>query len=84
MKTMFFTQAADDALAQAMAEDSRIVVFWRRYSSAATRPSGALWPQTRARYTHQRKRLFRAGVAAAMAGLRPVVEMYMVDFLAFA
>jgi len=26
MKTMFFTQAADDALSQAMAEDPRIIV----------------------------------------------------------
>jgi pyruvate/2-oxoglutarate/acetoin dehydrogenase E1 component len=27
MRTMFFTQAIDDALAQAMADDPRIILF---------------------------------------------------------
>jgi pyruvate/2-oxoglutarate/acetoin dehydrogenase E1 component len=78
---MTFAQAVDDALAQAMADDPRIVVFGedipllrrdllvrfgvRRVLGAPISESAFLG----------------AGVAAAMAGLRPVVELFMVDFI---
>ena len=81
MRNMFFTQAIDDALAQAMADDPGIILFGedvpllRRNLLARFGPS-------RVRTTPISESAFLgAGVAAAMAGLRPVVEMYMVDFL---
>lgn len=81
MKTMFFTQAIDDALAQAMAGDPRIIVFGEdaptlrrdllvRFGSGRVRGS----PISESAFVG-------AGIAAAMTGLRPVVEVYMVDFL---
>ncbi|MHB0978676.1 MAG: alpha-ketoacid dehydrogenase subunit beta [Thermoleophilia bacterium] len=81
MRTMFFTQAADDALAQAMADDPNIVVFGEDVP-LLRRDLLARFGPKRVRGTPISESAFLgAGVAAAMAGLRPVVEMYMVDFL---
>ncbi|MCE5211076.1 MAG: pyruvate dehydrogenase [Deltaproteobacteria bacterium] len=80
MKTMFFTQAADDALSQAMAEDPRIIVFGEDIPLLRRDLLVRFGPK-RVRGTPISESAFLgAGVAAAMAGLRPVVEMYMVDF----
>ena len=81
MKTMFFTQAVDDALSQAMADDSRIVVFGEDIPLLRRDLLVRFGPK-RVRGTPISESAFLgAGVAAAMAGLRPVVEIYMVDFL---
>lgn len=82
MRTMTFTQAVDDALAQAMADDPRIVVFGEDIPLLRRDLLVRFGPQ-RVRGTPISESAFLgAGVAAAMAGLRPVVEMYMADFLA--
>src|SRR5512135_2265109 len=84
MKTMFFTQAVDDALAQAMASDPRILLFGEDIPLLRKNLLVRFGPQ-RVRNTPISESAFLgAGVAAAMAGLRPVVEMYMVDFLGVA
>ena len=81
MRTMAFTQAIDDALAQAMAEDPRIVVFGEDVPLLRRELLARFGPK-RVRGTPISESAFLgAGVAAAMAGLRPVVEIYMVDFL---
>lgn len=81
MTTMFFTQAVDDALAQAMADDARIVLFGEDVPMLRRDLLVRFGPK-RVRGTPISESAFLgAGVAAAMAGLRPVVEMYMVDFL---
>ena len=81
MRTMFFTQAIDDALAQAMADDSRIILFGEDIPLIRRNLLVRFGPK-RVRGTPISESAFLgAGVAAAMAGLRPVVEMYMVDFL---
>ena len=81
MKTMSFIQAADDALAQAMAEDPNIIVFGEDIPLLRRDLLVRFGPR-RVRGTPISESAFLgAGVAAAMAGLRPVVEMYMVDFL---
>ncbi len=81
MKTMFFTQAVDDALAQAMADDERILVFGEDVPLLRRNLLVRFGPE-RVRATPISESAFLgAGVAAAMAGLRPVVELYMVDFL---
>lgn len=84
MRTLLFSEAVDDALAQAMAEDPRVVIFGedvpllRRDLAVrfgARRVFGA--PISESAF-------LGAGTAAAMAGLRPVVELYMIDFAAVA
>jgi pyruvate/2-oxoglutarate/acetoin dehydrogenase E1 component len=78
---MSFSQAIDDALAQAMAGDERILVYGEDVpllrSSLLAR-----FGSRRVRGTPISESAFLgAGVTAAMAGLRPVVELYMVDFI---
>lgn len=81
MRTMFFTQAVDDALAQAMAEDDRIILFGEDTPLLRRNLLVRFGPR-RVRGTPISESAFLgAGVAAAMAGLHPVVELYMVDFL---
>ncbi|MFC1883176.1 alpha-ketoacid dehydrogenase subunit beta [Thermodesulfobacteriota bacterium] len=81
MRKLFFTQAVDDALAQAMADNQDIIVFGEDVPLLRRNLLVRFGPR-RVRGTPISESAFLgAGVAAAMAGLRPVVEMYMVDFL---
>lgn len=81
MRTMFFTQAVDDALTQAMVADPRIILFGEDVPLLRRNLLVRFGPK-RVRGTPISESAFLgAGVAAAMAGLRPVVELYMVDFL---
>ncbi len=84
MKTMRFTEAVDDALGQAMAADPRIILWGEDLPILRRNLLVRFGPQ-RVRGTPISESAFvGAGVAAAMAGLRPVVELYMVDFLGVA
>ncbi len=81
MRTLGYTAAIDDALAQAMAQDPRIVVLGEDVPMLRRDLLVRFGPK-RVRGTPISESAFLgAGVAAAMAGLRPVVELYMVDFL---
>ena len=81
MKTMSFTQAVDDAISQAMADDPRIIVFGEDIPMLRRDLLVRFGPK-RVRGTPISESAFLgAGVSAAMAGLRPIVEIYMVDFL---
>jgi pyruvate dehydrogenase E1 component beta subunit len=81
---MTFGRAADDALGQAMAADQRIIVMGEDVPLLRRELLVRFGPR-RVRATPISESAFLgAGVAAAMAGLRPVVEVYMVDFLAVA
>jgi pyruvate dehydrogenase E1 component beta subunit len=81
---MTFGEAIEDALAQAMADDERVVVFgedcpglrmnlYARFGETRVRPA----PISESAF-------LGAAVGAAMAGLRPVVEIMLVDFIAVA
>ncbi len=84
MRTMSFAGAIEDALGQAMAADNRIVIFGEdvhglrmnlfvRFGEKRVRPA----PISESAF-------LGAAVGAAMAGLKPVVEIMMVDFLGVA
>lgn len=84
MRTMSFADAIEDALAQAMASDPRIMIFgedvhtlrmnlFTRFGERRVRPA----PISEAAFVG-------AAVGAAMAGLRPVVEVMLVDFIGVA
>ncbi len=81
MKTMEFTQAIDDALAQAMAKDSRIIVFGEDVPLLRRNLLVRFGPKRILATPVSESAFLGAGVTAAMAGLRPVVEIYMVDFM---
>lgn len=84
MKTMQYSQAIDDALAQAMVEDPRIVLFGEDIPMLRRNLLVRFGPR-RVRGTPISEGAFMgAGVTAAMAGLHPVVELYMVDFVSVA
>lgn len=81
MRSLSFSQAIDDALAQAMAADPRIVVLGEDIPLLRRELLVRFGPQ-RVRATPISESAFvGAAVAAAMGGLRPVVEVYMADFL---
>jgi pyruvate/2-oxoglutarate/acetoin dehydrogenase E1 component len=81
---MYFSQAVDDALGQAMARNPAIVLFGEDVPLIHRNLLVRFGPR-RVRDTPISESAFLgAGVAAAMAGLRPVVELYMVDFLGVA
>jgi pyruvate/2-oxoglutarate/acetoin dehydrogenase E1 component len=84
MRTMSFDDAIEDALMQAMANDEKIVIMGEDVHG--------LRLNLRIRFGRDRvlptpiseAGFIGAAVAAAMGGLHPVVEVYMVDFLSVA
>jgi pyruvate dehydrogenase E1 component beta subunit len=84
VRLKFFSEAIDEALAHAMADDPRIIVFGEDVPLLRRNLLVRFGPN-RVRGTPISESAFLgAGVAAAMAGLRPVVELYMVDFIGVA
>jgi pyruvate dehydrogenase E1 component beta subunit len=84
MRQMSFGEAIEDVLAQSMAEDPRIIILgedvrmlrrnlYVRFGGARVRDT----PISEAAFVG-------AALAAAMAGLRPVVEVMLVDFIGVA
>jgi pyruvate dehydrogenase E1 component beta subunit len=84
MRELTFAEAIEDALGAAMAADETVVVFgedcpglrmnlYARFGEARVRPA----PISEAAF-------LGAAVGAAMAGLRPVVEIMLVDFITVA
>ncbi|MGB8959983.1 MAG: transketolase C-terminal domain-containing protein [Candidatus Aminicenantales bacterium] len=84
MRRISFSDAIDDALAQAMAADPRIILLGEDVQG--------LHAGLFVRFGRQRVRntpiseaaFLGAAVAASMAGLRPVAEIMLVDFIAVA
>ena len=84
MRTMSYANAIDDALAQAMAGDPRIIILGEDVEGLRMNLLARFGPK-RVRSTPISESAFLgAGVAAAMAGLHPVVEIMLVDFIAVA
>lgn len=84
VKTMKFMHAADSALAHAMAADPAII-YMGEDVRALRRGLYVRFGGQRVRNTPISEAAFLgAAVTAAMGGLRPVVELYMADFLGVA
>ena len=84
MKTMKFSEAVDDVLGKEMDRDPRIVLMGEDIA-AFRLPLYTRFGEERVRSAPISEAGFvGAAVAAAMAGLRPVVELWMVDFVTVA
>lgn len=84
MRTVNFTEAVDDALAQAMADDPRILLFGEDVQLIRRNLLVRFGPKRVMDAPISEAAFLGASVTAAMAGLRPVVEVYMADFLGVA
>jgi pyruvate/2-oxoglutarate/acetoin dehydrogenase E1 component len=84
MRTMSFADAIEDALTSAMANDERIIILGE--DVCALRANLFVrFGKDRVRSTPISEGAFvGAAVTAAMAGLRPVVEVMLVDFIGVA
>lgn len=81
---MTFDSAVEYALGQAMAEDERIIIMGEDVASLRANLS-TRFGRDRVLSTPISEAAFTgAGITAAMAGLRPVVEIMLVDFIAVA
>jgi pyruvate/2-oxoglutarate/acetoin dehydrogenase E1 component len=84
MEEMSFAEAIEGALAQAMAHDPRIVILGEDVQGLRLNLL-ARFGEKRIRNTPISESAFvGAAVFAAMAGLRPVVEVMMIDFIGVA
>jgi pyruvate dehydrogenase E1 component beta subunit len=81
---MGFAEAIEDALAQAMADDPSIIILGEDVHTLR-RNLFVRFGKDRVRATPISESAFvGAAVAAAMAGLRPVVEVMLIDFIGVA
>jgi pyruvate/2-oxoglutarate/acetoin dehydrogenase E1 component len=84
MRTMSFASAVEDALGQAMARDPRILILGEDVHTLRRNLLARFGP-SRVRPTPISEGAFvGAAVAAAMAGLHPIVEVMLVDFVGVA
>ncbi len=84
MKTNTFANAIEDALAQAMAKDPSIIILGEDVHTLR-RNLFVRFGKQRVRHTPISESAFLgAAVTAAMAGLKPVVEIMLVDFIGVA
>ncbi len=84
MRTMEFSDAVDDALVQAMADDPRIVLLGEDIAAFRMPLFTRFGPERVRNAPISEAGFLGAAAAAAMAGLRPVVDLWMVDFVAVA
>jgi pyruvate dehydrogenase E1 component beta subunit len=84
MKTMRFSEAVDDVLARAMARDPSIVLMGEDLPAFRLPLFTRFGPDRVLAAPISEGAFVGAAAAAAMAGLRPVVELWMVDFVTVA
>ena len=81
MKEMSFAEAIEAALAQAMAHDPRIVILGEDVQGLRLNLLSRFGEKRICNTPISESAFVGAAISAAMAGLRPVVEVMMVDFI---
>lgn len=84
MAMMKYSEAIDRAVADAMARDDRIIIMGEDVRMLRPGILARFGPDRILNAPISEAAFTAAGVGAAMAGLRPIVEIWMVDFLACA
>lgn len=82
MKKVTFAQAIEEALAQAMALDERILIFGEDVPTLRANLLARFGKDRVLPAPISESAFVGAAVGAAMAGLKPIVEVMMADFLA--
>lgn len=77
---MYFTEAIDSAIAQKMKQDKTILLFGEDLPLLRRDLLVRFGPNRIIGTPISENAFVGAGVSAAMSGLRPIVELYMVDF----
>ncbi len=81
MARMKFSEAIDRAVADAMARDERIIIMGEDVQMLRSSLLAKFGPDRVLNAPISEAAFTAAGVGAAMAGLRPIVEFWMVDFM---
>ncbi len=84
MRTMSFSQAIESALAQAMEDDDSIIIMGEDVELLRVNLFSRFGKQRILNTPISEGAFVGAAVSAAMAGLRPVVEVMLVDFIGVA
>lgn len=78
---MTFSQAIEEAIARAMAEDERVIVFGEDVHLLRINLLTRFGPRRVMNAPISESAFLGAAVGAAMAGLRPIVEVMLIDFI---
>jgi len=84
MRKMSYADAIDDAIAQQMSEDPRIIYLGEDVQMLRLNLFGRYGENRVINTPISESAFLGAGITAAMAGLKPVVEIMLVDFIAVA
>ena len=84
MRTMSFADAIEDALADAMAGDERVIIMGEDVQMIRVNLFTRFGKERVLAAPISESAFLGAAVSAAMAGLRPVVEVMLVDFIGVA
>ena len=84
MRTMTFADAIEEALAQVMAEDNRVIILGEDVQMIRVNLFTRFGKERVLAAPISESAFVGAAVSAAMAGLRPVVEVMLVDFIGVA
>jgi len=84
MRTMSFANAIEDALAQIMAKDNRVIIFGEDVQMIRVNLFARFGKERVLAAPISESAFVGAAVSAAMAGLRPVVEVMLIDFIGVA
>ncbi len=84
MRNMSYADAIDDAIAQQMSDDPCIIYLGEDVQMLRLNLFGRYGEQRIINTPISESAFLGAGVTAAMAGLRPIVEIMLVDFVAVA
>lgn len=84
MRTLSFAEAIEDAIAQSMSEDSNVIIMGEDVRLLRVNLFSRFGEKRVINTPISESAFLGAGVAAAMAGLRPIVEIMLIDFIGVA
>lgn len=84
MRTISFADAIEDAIAQAMTEDSNVIIIGEDVRLLRVNLFSRFGEKRVINTPISESAFLGAGVTAAMAGLRPIVEIMLIDFIGVA